>query len=579
MWKLRTDPLRTAALCCAALLAMSHGQSLPLLPPERFKSYVDAFNADDQEIHPSTIPNAGAWDFLKANIPWFECPDKEFEKTWYFRWWTYRKHVKRVEPGGFHVITEFLPPVGWAGPHNTISCPAGHHFYEGRWLKTRKYLDEYAIFWFRRGGWPRQYSFWAADAVHALYLATGDAGPAKDLLPDLIRNYEGWEGDHRDPDGLFWQQDGYDGMEVSIGGSGKRATINSYMYGDAVAIARIAALAGREDIRRTYEAKAAALRSLVQTRLWDPAARFFKVLPRGSGASLAGVRELHGFTPWYFALPEPGKGYEAAWAQLMDTAGFYAPFGPTTAERRHPGFQVSYTGHECQWNGPSWPLATAVTLTALAKVLDRYPQAAVTKADFFRLLGIYAASHRRTLADGRTVPWIDENLNPFTGDWISRTRLSTWENGTWSAAKGGRERGKDYNHSTFNDLVITGLAGLRPRPDDTLEVNPLLPASAWDHFALDGVTYHGRGISILWDRDGRRYARGPGLSVFVDGMAVARSDSLARIRVPLDAPALTAARRVSRVSAPAATPGGYLASGRRAPARSKGTFPAVPTHR
>jgi len=42
---------------------------------------------------------------------------------------------------------------------------------------------------------------------------------------------------------LFWQIDDRDGMEVSVGGSGKRATINSYMYGGAKAIAKIAAMA------------------------------------------------------------------------------------------------------------------------------------------------------------------------------------------------------------------------------------------------------------------------------------------------------------------------------------------------
>ena len=37
---------------------------------------------------------------------------------------------------------------------------------------------------------------------------------------------------------------------------------------------------------------------------------FFKVLPRDDQAKLVDVRELHGYTPWYFNLPEPGKGYE-----------------------------------------------------------------------------------------------------------------------------------------------------------------------------------------------------------------------------------------------------------------------------
>ena len=68
------------------------------------------------------------------------------------------------------------------------------------------------------------------------------------LLPDLVKNYEVWEASHRDDTGLFHQIDDRDGMEYSIGGSGYRPTINSYMYGDAVAIANIAALAGQHDL-------------------------------------------------------------------------------------------------------------------------------------------------------------------------------------------------------------------------------------------------------------------------------------------------------------------------------------------
>ena len=67
------------------------------------------------------------------------------------------------------VVTEFLPPVDWAGKHNTISCAAGHHFREGRWLHDPRFMDDYARFWFKKGGEPRRYSFWAADSLVALY--------------------------------------------------------------------------------------------------------------------------------------------------------------------------------------------------------------------------------------------------------------------------------------------------------------------------------------------------------------------------------------------------------------------------
>jgi len=58
----------------------------------------------------------------------------------------------------------------------------------------------------------------------------------------------------------------------------------------------------------------------VLTKLWDPEARFFKVLPRGK-TTLADVRGLHGYTPWYFDLPEPAMS--VAWRELMDSNGFY----------------------------------------------------------------------------------------------------------------------------------------------------------------------------------------------------------------------------------------------------------------
>jgi len=504
-----------------------------VLKPDAFKAYVDRFNRDDVELY-TNIPNAQAWSFLVENVPRFECPDPLFEQTYYFRWWTFRKHLKQTSDG--FVVTEFLPPVPWARKHNTIACPAGHHYYEGRWLRDRRILDDYSRFWLQKGGKPRQYSFWIADAFYTRHLVAPSQELLTSLLDDLVQNYKEWEATHRGQERLFHQIDDRDGMEASIGGSGYRATINSYQFGDAVAIARIATMAGRKELAEEFTTKAQEIKERVQSLLWDSQAQFFKVLPRGANKQLVDVRELHGFTPWYFKLPDLDKGYEVAWKQLMDPKGFYAPFGPTTAEQRHPGFKIAYTGHECQWNGPSWPYATAITLTALANVLNDYPQEVISRKDYFETLKIYTQSHQLTREDGKVVPWIDENLNPFTGDWISRTRLKTWKNNTWDAGKGGVERGKDYNHSTYCDLIISGLVGLRPRADDMVEVNPLLPDNTWEWFCLDGIFYHGRELTILWDRTGTRYQRGQGLRVFADGQEIAASPTLKRVKGKLPDP-------------------------------------------
>ena len=497
-----------------------------ILDDDVLRADVASFNATDHTHFGQAISNEQAGDWMSANVPRFDCPDREMHRIHHFRWCPYRKHLKET-PDGF-VVTEFLPKVNWSGKHNTISCPAGHHFREGRWIRDPEYLDDYAVFWFRKGGAPRRYSFWVADSVYQRALALGDFTQAIDLLPDLVKNHEAWEKSRLEPDGLFWQIDDRDGMEVSVGGQGhrgqgKRPTINSYMYGDAQAIAVIAERAGKPELAAEYRQKADKLRRLVLDRLWDDEAKFFKVLPRGEDAELVDVRELHGYTPWYFELPPKGGGYEVAWKQLADSRGFKAPFGPTTTEQRHPGFTVSYEGHECQWNGPSWPFATTVTLVAMANVLQSYPQQAITRRDYFELLNTYTKSHRLKRDDGTVVPWIDENLNPFTGDWIARTRLKSWKDGTWDPGKGGVERGKDYNHSAYCDLIITGLVGLRPRADDSVMVDPLVPADTWDFFCLDRVPYHGRLLTILYDRTGERYGKGKGLRILADGNEIAHS--------------------------------------------------------
>ncbi|MCP5116847.1 MAG: glycoside hydrolase, partial [bacterium] len=70
---------------------------------------------------------------------------------------------------------------------------------------------------------------------------------------------------------------------------------------------------------------------------------------------------------------------------------------------------------------------------------------------------------------------------------------------------------------------------------EVVEVNPLLPAGAWDWFCLDRVQYHGRRLTILWDKSGEKYGRGAGLRVFADGVQVAHSPELGRItgRLPV----------------------------------------------
>ena len=518
-------------------------ESSPILPPASFAPHIARFNAMEDENVTNLISNAQSFDWLAANIPRFECPEREVEEIYYFRLWTFRKHLKQTSNG--FVFTEFLVPMRHAGAHNTISCAAGHHLAEGRWLRDARYVDDYTRFWLRgNNGRPQphfhKFSSWFAAAVSDRYLVNGDRTFVTNLLDELVADYRVWETERRRSDGLFWQHDVQDGMEESISGSRTakqaRPTINSYMFANARAIASIAMLADREKLATEFNAKAAELKRLTQEKLWDDGAKFFKV--RRENGQLADAREAIGFIPWTFGLPDPGKGYETAWAQLTDPRGFRAPFGITTTERRHPAFRM-HGCCNCEWDGAVWPFATSQTLTALANVLRDYlddarsergsvsrsvPQDSkalrvtdprsgtqplpVTARDYFDAFLTYTRSHR---FDGK--PYIGEYLDETTGAWL----------------KGRQARSRSYNHSTYADLLITGVIGLSPQADDVVEVRPLLPPAAWNWFCLDGVKYHGRMLTIVWDRDGSRYQRGAGLLVFADGTQIARAESLQRV--------------------------------------------------
>ena len=95
-----------------------------------------------------------------------------------------------------------------------------------------------------------------------------------------------------------------------------RPTINSYMYGDARAISKIAHLKNEIEIEKKFEKKAEEIKEQLLGRLWNEKLSFFTVLPKDYNETTKplNVRELIGYVPWYFNylminlnIPWPGK--------------------------------------------------------------------------------------------------------------------------------------------------------------------------------------------------------------------------------------------------------------------------------
>jgi len=481
-----------------------------MLNPDDYRHYTEYFNRMEPENLTTLIPNEKAWDWMTDNIPFFACPQDNFEEIYYFRWWSFRKHIIQTPTG--YAITEFLVPRSYADRYNLISCALGHHIYESRWLRNREYLQNNVHTWFRgnNGGMMeklRKFSSWTADALYNSYLVNGDKAFLTGMFPDLEKEYRLWEGDHRRADGLFWQTDVADGMEESISGGRRvknaRPTINSYMYGNAAALEKIAALSGLREKEEYYRRKADTTKNLVVRKLWNQADGFFETL-RENGEP-AGVREAIGFIPWYFNLP--GEGFEAPWKQTADEKGFLAPFGLTTAELRHPEYRT-HGCCNCEWDGAVWPFATSQTLTAMANLINNHQQTTVNDSLWFRLMEDYVESQYY-----RGRPYIGEYLDGLTGYWL----------------KGDQERSRYYNHSTFADLIVTGLTGLRPAEGNLLVINPLIPEGTWDWYCMDGISYQGKILTICWDQNGNRFNRGKGFYVLANGREIGRSAKLEKL--------------------------------------------------
>ena len=477
------------------------------------------------------------WAWYKENIPFFESPDSEIDKTYYDRWEMMTAHLVYGSPETGYSSTEFIDRPWWSGRYGAISCPAGHQLYEFRWLKNKRFVQDYASYWFNTlGAQPRNYSNWLGDAIWQSYKVNQDKKFVLGLKKQLIKNYEGWEKEHFvEAEGLFSWDGMHDGMETNInsrqtkdwfaGSPGYRPTLNSYLWADALAIRNIALLDGDKNTVTLFSQKAQTLKKNFLEKCWDPKRNFFfhrfqndeeggikantLTYQTGKYAGDLHGREQMGFIPWYFRMPD--AGFESAWKYLMDPNYFFSAFGPTTVEKGDPLFNVAKNC--CAWSGNAWPYATSQTLKAMANVIKYYKQDYVNKTDYFKQLRIFAKTHRK---DGK--PYIAEANDPETGSWKGHDVIGHSEH---------------YFHSAFVDEIITGLVGLEPKETDSIEVNPLIP-DEWDYFALDDVDYHGHQVAIIWDKTGTKYNKGKGLLIISDGKVIASSPVLKKLAAAID---------------------------------------------
>ena len=167
----------------------SFAADLAVLKPAAFAHYIEHFNAMEDENVTNFISNAGSWDWLQKEIPFFECPDREVEEMYYFRWWSFRKHLEQTtERICVHGISH--PRHARSAARSAINSPKAAGC-TTRIISMTTSATGCATPTSRQQ--LHKYSSWLADALYQRYLVTGDKKFLVSLLDDLTRDYRQWE--------------------------------------------------------------------------------------------------------------------------------------------------------------------------------------------------------------------------------------------------------------------------------------------------------------------------------------------------------------------------------------------------
>jgi hypothetical protein len=461
------------------------------------RSYIDKFEKlDGGKYEKFFDKSTDIYGFLKDNLPKFSCSDKALEEIYYFRAYTFAKHLK-VNRYNQVILTEWLDTESWQKETDgAISCPVGHHISELKWLKNGKQIArDYINFWVNDPEDLYYYNNWFIYAVYDYASQSGDMDFAYSIVDKLTAYFELFESRHKANCGIYKGVDNYDGMELSISGYGLRPTINSYVYASAYALSKIYAHGGEKEKAEKYARFAEDLRKQINEKLF--VGDFYYNRPLEEGEEMKryipnfsnptpdyDIKEEIGYTPFYFGIPE--EKHNIAWKYLMDEKVFLAPYGITTADMSHPLFKFDFN-HMCLWNGPVWPFATSQTLTGLAKTIRKNEKMPIGKKEYCQLLQQYAQSQYITI-DGVKRPWIDEDLDGETGAWIARDWM-------YERDLPYKDRGVDYNHSSFIDLVLGGLVGAFVQDGET----KFCPMSTGIEFSVEGLYINGNTYDLAFD--------------------------------------------------------------------------------
>jgi hypothetical protein len=481
--------------------------------------------------------------WFAENVPYFDAPDPDFKKMWYYRWWIVRFHL--TEPGTAD-LQGFAFYEGKLGFDNLIGFAVPAQLKELTYLRDPKYgLSQVENSYRNRSRegavldapgspyWGETYSHWIAQAlaefhrVHPLPPETLRA-----LLPAMASDVRAWLGVYdRDGDALperrrprvtgydldilsWWHFNDTKVDPTAEPPALERVDFASFVFANAWAVSELAEEVGDAALAAEFSTIADRIRSATLEHLWDEQTSFF--YPRQADThERIPIRELHGFFPFTTLLAPNQPRYVAALRLFVDPDEFWARYPPVITSTHH------YRRWTWEMDGLTRNIAPhpiSMGARTLLQALKHYDQTAVSADHFMELMARY-----NDLVYPRVHP-NDTTWRPNVHEYYSQ-----WEPYRLSSRPKPSDISHDF-HSMYCSLIVEGVVGLTPRSDAKIELQPL--AQRWEYFLLDGLRYRGRDLTVVWNRPGgeRRYPHYPeGLSLAIDGRVVFTRPTLERV--------------------------------------------------
>lgn len=475
------------------------------------------------------------WRRFFEGVPYFSCSDPFLTRYYWYRWFGLR--LSMVEgAGGYLPHPCVFEGIGGFRAH--ISYSAQCHMLECAWMHDPAYaqgsllgmLDNQMASGQIRGHLG---AFWADEGFyHAnwggnlldLLAVHPDADFAARVYEPLCR-YAQYFDRERDPEhsGLYdVLNQGETGQEYMpryqavdpdadqwgpLRLKGVDATV--YLYELKRALARLATDLGRSDEAAQWAEAAQTIGTALLEKMWDPEQEmFYDVDPRTMERTACAAAV--GFYPFLTDLCTRDH-IGALRRHLRDPREFWLPCGPpsTSAADSMYSAQAEWKGKRmhCPWNGRMWPMTSSHVCAALARAAKTLSQglrlpAAELLRRFIRTMFTDQDPER---------PNCFEHYNPITGEPCAYRGID------------------DYQHSWVVDLIIRHVAGVEPRADDLLVLDPL--DLDLREFELSGLHYRGHVVDIVYGLADPE--RAPLLKVCVDGDVCEERDGLGRVELPL----------------------------------------------